>query len=259
MAKCERKEEFLAAEVRSLALEIGYAELRITEGETDKVEVTATMEEERAGNYVCRQEDGILKIKAGEAQVRITLFGEDKKFHKEELEKEVVHITIPHGMKFEEMKLDLGAGSAKLFNTSGSYARAKVEIGAGSFQAASFTTEGLLEIEVGAGNAELQNFSANGVKLECGVGMVRMRGAVEGDIHAECGVGTIEMDLDAIENDYNYNIDCAVGLIRINGSKRGGLFSAKSSVSSPNAKGTINLECGVGKIELFTRKRLAEA
>lgn len=259
MAKCERKDEFLASDITGLNLEIGYAELRMVEEATDKIEVVANLEEEKLEKYQCEVTDEILRVKAGNVDVRISIFGDDKTFHKGEAAKDIVTITVPYGMKFNEMKLELGAGTAKLSNPSNTYTYVKTEVGAGKLMAEGMQVEEVMEIEVGAGTAELKDFCAKKANLECGVGIMRMRGSVEGDIDVNCGVGTIEMDLDAVENDYNYHIDCAVGAVVINGSKRGGLFSSRSSVSNPNAKGTINLECGVGKIELMTRKRIAEA
>lgn len=259
MAKCERRDEFLASDITGLNLEIGYAELRMVEEATDKIEVVANLEEEKVEKYLCEVKDGILRVKAGNMEVRISIFGDDKTFHKGEIAKDIVTITVPYGMKFDEMILSLGAGVAKLSNPSSSYTHVKTEVGAGKLMTEGLQVEDLIEIEVGAGSAELKDFRAKKANLECGVGTMHMRGSVDGDIDINCGVGTIEMDLDAVENDYNYHIDCAVGSVVINGSKRGGLFSSRSSVASPNAKGNINLECGVGKIELMTRKRIAEA
>lgn len=258
MAKCERRDEFLAADITGLSLEIGYAELRMVEEATDKIEVIANLEEEKVEKYVCEVNDGTLRVKAGNMEVRISIFGDDTKFHKGDMAKDIVTITVPYGMKFDEMKLKLGAGVAKLANPSNSYTHVKTEVGAGKLMTEGLQVEDLIEIEVGAGSAELNNFRAKKASIECGVGTMQMRGAVDSDIDINCGVGTIEMDLDAVENDYNYHIDCAVGSVVINGSKRGGLFSSRSSVSSPNARGTINLECGVGIIELRTRKLIAE-
>ena len=39
MAKCERKDEFLASDITGLNLEIGYAELRMVEEATDKNDI----------------------------------------------------------------------------------------------------------------------------------------------------------------------------------------------------------------------------
>ena len=63
MAKCERKDEFLASDITGLNLEIGYAELRMVEEATDKIEVVANLEEEKLEKYQCEVTDEILRVK----------------------------------------------------------------------------------------------------------------------------------------------------------------------------------------------------
>ena len=256
MAKFEKRDAFLASDINVFDLQIGYAELRLVEKETDQIEVVAILEEEKAEKYDCEATNGTLKLNAGKVDVRVSIFGEDKTFHKEEAAKDIITIMIPKGMKLEKLHIDLGAGTAKLATPALSVTTTKIEVGAGKFMAEGLLVEDSLDVNTGAGVAELCDFSSKKANVECGVGSMKLKGAVDGDIHVNCGVGAIEMDLDAVENDYSYKIDCAIGSVIINGNKRGGLFASKNTVASPNAKGTIHLSCGVGKIELHTRKKI---
>lgn len=257
MSKIEIRDEFLASEVRGLSLDIGYANLTVQEEATDKIVVSTIRDEEKSARYDCKLTNGTLAVEAGNVDIKISLFGKESTFKKSDVDKDEVYLTVPCGMKFEMMELCLGAGTAKLGNVSSCYDRAEVEVGAGTLYADAIKVAGNIDIELGAGSVEIQNLSAQTADVDCGVGKMVIGGAVEKDIDISCGVGSIEMYLDAVESDYNYEIDCAVGSVLINGSKRGGVFASSSRVTSPNAKGTINLDCGVGKVELTTQKRIS--
>ena len=253
MGRVERRDGFLASEVREFVLEVGYAECSVLEEETDKILIHAVLDEENADKYYCTLANGVLKVDAGSANKKISFTDSNKKA----LEKQEVTITVPHNMKFDVLELFVGAGTAKLSNISSVYDRAEIEVGAGKLTTETLTVENHIDIEVGAGSANILNLTAATANIECGVGKMSVKGAVEGDTSIECGVGHIEMYLDAAESDYNYDIDCGIGTVLINGSKRGGLFASNANMVNAGAKGNIKLECGVGKVELITQKRLA--
>lgn len=256
MAKCELRDEFTASEIRGLILDIGYASLIVEEADTDKVIVSTVRDEEKNSSYLCELKDGMLRVKTGNVNITISLFGDDKTFHKGDIEKDTVTITVPVGMCFSELELSIGAGNAKLLNDTTVYEHVEIEVGAGKLQMNVLNVDGHVDLEVGAGSAEIKTFKAKTADFECGVGRMNISGSVDGNINVNCGVGSIEMYLDAVESDYNYDISCAVGSVMINGSKRGGMFASASRVCSPSAKGNIALSCGVGKIELNTQKRV---
>jgi len=253
MTKVEKRDEFLASEVRGLVLEIGYAECAVVEVATDSVTVEAVLDAENADKYFCALENGVLQINACEANKKISLTDKNRS----SLEKQEVTIYVPCGMKLDTLDLSVGAGTARLKNVSTVYENADIEVGAGKLEAATLTVEKHIDIEVGAGNASVVNLTAATADIDCGVGKMAVKGAVAGDCSIECGVGNIEMYLDAAESDYNYDIDCGIGSVYINGSKRGGLFASSADMMHADAKGTVKLACGVGKIELITQKRLA--
>lgn len=257
MSRIEIRDEYAASEVRGMNLEIGYANLIVREEVTDKIAVATMRDEEKSAKYNCNLTDGVLQVEAGNMNVTISIFGKEGTFRKGEMEKDEVCITVPCGMKFEFLELSLGAGNAKLSNVTSEYKRAELKVGAGTLVADGVRVEGVADISLGAGTIEVKNLFAQNADLDCGVGNMKIAGAVEHNIEAGCGVGNINLYLDAVESDYNYDIDCAVGSVIINGNKRGGLFASSSNVASPNAKGTIDLDCGVGKIELCTQKRIA--
>jgi len=253
MTKVEKRNEFLASEVRGLVLEIGYAECAVVEVATDSVTVEAVLDAENADKYFCALENGVLHVDTSDANKKISLTDKNRS----SLEKQEVTIYVPCGMKLDTLDLSVGAGTARLKNVSTVYENADIEVGAGKLEAATLTVEKHIDIEVGAGNASVVNLTAATADIDCGVGKMAVKGAVAGDCSIECGVGNIEMYLDAAESDYNYDIVCCIGSVYINGSKRGGLFASSADMMHADAKGTVKLACGVGKIELITQKRLA--
>ena len=252
MGRVEKRDEFLASEVREFVLEVGYAECMVVEEATDKIVIEATIDEENADKYYCTLTNGVLKVDACNANKKISLMDGNR----HTVEKQIVTITVPCNMHFEVLELCVGAGTARMTNASTKYGRAEIEVGAGKLEVATLAVDTNVDIEVGAGNANIQNLAATTADIACGVGKMSVKGAVEGDISIECGVGNIEMYLDAVESDYNYDIDCGIGSVYINGSKRGGLLASKADMTHAGAKGTIKLECGIGKVELITQKRL---
>ena len=253
MTKVEKRDEFLASEVKGLVLEVGYAECAVVEVATETVTVEAVVDAENADKYFCSLESGVLQVEACEANKKISLTDKNRSA----IEKQEVTIYVPCGMKLDTLELSVGAGTARLKNASTVYGKADIEVGAGKLEAVALNVAGNVSIEVGAGNASIANLTAATADIECGVGKMSVKGTVAGDCNIECGVGNIEMYLDAAESDYNYDIDCGIGSVYINGSKRGGLLASSADMAHAGAKGTIKLQCGIGKIELNTQKRIA--
>jgi hypothetical protein len=253
MTKVEKRDEFLASEVKGLVLEVGYAECAVVEIATETVTVEAVVDAENADKYFCSLENGVLQVEACEANKKISLTDKNRSA----IEKQEVTIYVPCGMKLDTLELSVGAGTARLKNASTVYGKADIEVGAGKLEAVALNVAGNVSIEVGAGNASIANLTAATADIECGVGKMSVKGAVAGDCNIECGVGNIEMYLDAAESDYNYDIDCGIGSVYINGSKRGGLLTSSADMAHAGARGTIKLQCGIGKIELITQKRIA--
>ena len=116
MARMEKRDEFLASEVRELVLEVGYAECVVVEEVTDKIIVEAAIDAENADRYYCTLTNGVLDIDAGDANKKINLIDKNRSA----LEKQEIRITVPCGMKLEVLELCVGAGTARLKNASSS-------------------------------------------------------------------------------------------------------------------------------------------
>lgn len=140
-----------------------------------------------------------------------------------------VTVSYPVGKKFSKVKINVGAGSVEVEDAL--YAdELEVEIGAGEFVNEDSITVRSLDVEVGTGNAELTDVTTD-------------------KIDGECGIGSLYMSVLGQETDYNYKLECGIGDISIGGESYSG-FAKEKKINNPGATGEIDLECGIGSIEL---------
>ena len=136
-------------------------------------------------------------------------------------------VSYPQGYTFDETSIEIAAGTVTLkegFNTG----ELDVSVAAGEFTNTGRLTAREVSIEVGAGNVELSELDTK-------------------ELEADCGVGNIELNISGRETDYNYEISCAAGEVEIGGSSYSGIGHSKE-ITNPNAKGDMELNCGVGNI-----------
>ena len=53
----------------------------------------------------------------------------------------------------------------------------------------------------------------------------------------------------AEESDYEYDLECGIGDLKVGGNFYGGVGNSQH-ISNPDANRHMNLECGIGKIEV---------
>lgn len=235
-----QRDEFKAEDVQRLKIKLDCANLVLKEAETDFVLVEAEGVDEI--QYACNLEAGKLKIR------------EKVKGSRKHITKEMpfrVVLTLPFQKRMEKVGITLGAGNADLTEAKLSAKIVKAETGAGNIVMKEVEAQEECSIETGAGNVRIENMYAENMQISCGVGKFEMTGRVEKDLVAECGVGDIIIRLEGKEEDYNFDTSCGIGKIKINGSTTGS-FGAGTNRRSPEAAGTIRLNCGVGKIDLTT-------
>lgn len=136
-------------------------------------------------------------------------------------------VSYPQNYTFDETSIEIAAGTVTLkdgFNTG----ELDVSVAAGEFTNTGRLTAREVSIEVGAGNVELSELDTK-------------------ELEADCGVGNIELNISGRETDYNYEISCAAGEVEIGGSSYSGIGHSKE-ITNPNAKGDMELNCGVGNI-----------
>ena len=145
-----------------------------------------------------------------------------------------ITVSYPKNVRFKETSIEVAAGTVTMcdeFRTDD----LDVSVAAGEFtntgkiRAASDTT-----IAVGTGNVELSELDINNLEVDC-------------------GIGNVDLGILGKEADYNYQISCSAGNVDIGDSSYSGVGHNKN-ITNPNAKGNMNLDCGVGNITVDFEK-----
>lgn len=160
-----------------------------------------------------------------------------------------ITIAIPAGMSFDEIDMDMGATNAEFELTDVSCNTLNMDMGAGNVIADAFHVNELLKVTVGAGNVEIYGGSYKNIKIDCGLGNFSMQGKLVGDIDADCGMGSMELQLKGDADAYNYKLSCGMGDLNVNGTSYSSI-AGDHRVTNAGAVGTIDLDCGMGSIEL---------
>ena len=138
-----------------------------------------------------------------------------------------VTVLCPKEQKFDETSIQVAAGTVTLEDEFVS-SELEVSVAAGEFVNTGKITAGEVNIEVGTGNVKL-----SGLDMK--------------ELEADCGVGNVELNVAGRETDYNYEISCAAGAVEVAGSSYSGIGHDRE-ITNPDAKGTMELNCGVGNI-----------
>lgn len=91
------------------------------------------------------------------------------------------------------------------------------------------------------------------VELEVGAGQANVSGLITENFDVEVGVGQINVELSGAEDDYNYNIECGVGKVVVGNTSYAGLGTEKT-IKNKGANQDIIVECGVGEVKIQFEK-----
>lgn len=230
---------FDAAEIKNLKLDVNAAVVDFREGTDDKnivVELYRIHE-----NYYDNE------VKSGTLTVEY-----DTGHHYRTSNHAKIVIEIPKGMQFDTVEFNIGATDAEIEGLS--CRDLTLYVGAGDLTTTGFTVTGLMTVSLGAGNLDIGGGTYGDVNLDCGVGELSMAGVVDGNLTADCGIGEIELELlEKSEKDYNYEISCGMGEVDVNGVSYSNI-SGSYQATNEGAVGTIDLDCGMGSIDVEIRK-----
>lgn len=198
--------------ISSMDIELDYDELILEEydGKNVKVRISGDCTEE-------------VTVSTEGTELKIESEGKTKP------EERQVVVCYPVGMKFTEVNIDVGEGTATLDS----------DLNAGEFSAS-----------VGAGT--LENYgavSAREADIEVGVGTLSLTDLDAEYIEAECGIGTMELEAAGKKDDYNYRLSCGAGTLSLEDEEFSGLGASKI-VDNDGAARKMQLECGMGTMEV---------
>lgn len=229
------KETFDAKEIKNISIDVGFIDMDVKKGSSDKIEVDF---ENVPENIEVSTEGDTFKVRFKESKgwgfskmnwtgsffgtgksVKADLYLPEKVYDSFECDTGAGKLEL-EGISCDEFVMDTGTGDADVKNViCGS---AKIDTGAGNFDADNFNCEGVINCDTGVGNSDFTNTTAGGLKVEVGVGNINFKGTVNGNIDAECGVGNVNIYITNNSSDFNANSgkwrireDCGIGDIDI--------------------------------------------
>lgn len=104
-----------------------------------------------------------------------------------------------------------------------------------------------VDLEVGAGKADVAGLKANQVDIELGAGEMNVTGLDTKKFDAKTGAGKLYAELVGKQNDYSYELECGIGQLKIGESSYSGL-KTEQKISNQGAERFVDIECGVGEI-----------
>lgn len=135
-------------------------------------------------------------------------------------------VTVPAGYEFDQVSLDVQAGSIK----------------------ADRILARVLELDAEAGDLQVKNGSAQRLEAGCDLGSLEYTGSVSSNLEADCEAGSLILHLDGSREDFNYIAEIEAGTVQIDGESlsRGG----KRTLTNKNAAKSADLECELGTIAI---------
>ena len=134
---------------------------------------------------------------------------------------------IPQEMQFEDVELEIGASKADIKDLLADK----------------------LSITVGAGQADISKITAKKLELEVGAGQATAVQLEIEKLDVEAGIGQVNIALNGVQEDYNYNVECGIGNVVVGKASYGGL-GAEQNVKNDGASKEINVECGIGEVRI---------
>lgn len=180
--------EIFTDELKKLNVEIGAGELCICPSEDENI----YLHREGTGTYQSYVSEGTLYLKtSGSAGVGAAISGkEDLLQLNVQIPECRLTLFVPQDFRFEEVKMEIGAGSVKNM---------------GAFRA------DRIDIELAAGEMELDKLQVETLLAKVGAGSLSFGGALTKEAEIVCGMGEVGLQLSGNEKDFNYNVKVAAG------------------------------------------------
>lgn len=104
-----------------------------------------------------------------------------------------------------------------------------------------------LDVEIGAGKADITGFEVNSLNVEVGAGEMNLEGKASAEISIECGVGKVNYTAAGSEKDYSYDLEVGAGTVTVGSEEYSGLFSEKKIM---NGGTLMEIECSIGEVNV---------
>lgn len=213
----QAEESMTFSGIKELDVDVNYLKVWIRESEESEVRTELfNIPEEVKDNLLIYQE-------GSELNVEIRRMSEVIKEMKNRGEEAGITIWIPKDLTMHSASLSCGAGELLVDN----------------IRAAE------LDLEVGAGTAEITDFTADQLDVSCDVGEVVVAGTANVESQIECGIGAVTYQANGAKEDYSYDLECGVGTISIGEEEFSGIDTEKRQA---DAGAVIDVECNIGTV-----------
>lgn len=216
----------LGNNVEELDVEVGGCtfDIEFSEDSDYYVEARSTKKFQR---YV---KDGILYIKASSVNA-----GDDGR----------IVLYVPADWKVKKADIEIGAGDMTI---EGIWAEEiDLEVGAGQITIDEVIAD-TLEANVGMGEILMAGVQVEKLQGEVGMGHLYVEGAIGEKAEVECSMGSLEMVIEGVQEDFNYDIECGMGNINVGDSQYTGIAEEKNVDNDASKK--MSIECAMGDVSI---------
>jgi len=197
MAEADETYEFSTADIHKLDIEVEYGTLIIETHSEDYIAVSTSQAD---SEFRCEKSGETLAIK-DEHKGYLGIFDTESS-------DSYVYVFIPKDMIFDEIDIEIDAGSADVEDLAGK--DISVKVGAGTFSGGNIISTGKAKFEVGAGSVRLDisgNESDYNYDIDCGIGKIRIG---ESEFSSLSGRKRIDNN-----SDIDFKIDCGIGEVEL--------------------------------------------
>lgn len=156
--------------------------------------------------------------------------------------KSKVIVYVPTNFKFDDVFIEVGAGTmeADYINTS----KLNLKIGAGTITLDEIYSTTSSNIETGAGEVVIKKSEFNDLSLDCGIGQITLNTKLTGNNDINGGIGEININFSDSKDNYKISAKKGIGDLRLDGS------SINESESIGNGGTFVKVNGGIGEINI---------
>lgn len=170
-----------------------------------------------------------------------TLYIEEES-HIGNLDGSTLTIYIPDDMVFDHADITTGAGVITLETLT--CRKLELELGAGKAELENLTVTGDADIDGGAGQLIIKNSSFHDLSFDMGVGQGNIDAALTGDSDITAGIGALHLTVLGNAEDYTVHAEQCLGRVEVDNR---GISGEYTIGSGPNR---LNIEGGIGNISV---------
>ncbi|MDO5551053.1 MAG: DUF4097 family beta strand repeat-containing protein [Lachnospiraceae bacterium] len=196
--------------VNELSLKLLRGNVTVITGKGEEILVSCDSLKTRKNEMLFYQEDDELKLQIGNSEESAPS----------------VTVVLPEGYRFQEVDLEIAAGSCNLLEL----------------------TANELKLQVAAGDAVIQNGKTAEADFQCAAGAISYTGQIMDEADLDCTAGSIHLALYQKEEDFNYEAEGTGGQIQIGDTSLSGVVFQKEL--DHHAASNMELQCAGGQIQI---------